>query len=65
MESANVPESLPLSNQKATILGVTIAFQVAATLSVLLRLYIRVRLMKSAWWDDLLVTLAVVSDKIS
>ena len=63
MDSTNALEDIPLSNQRSTILGVTIAFQVAATTSVFLRLYIRFRLMKSAWWDDLLVTLSVVSDQ--
>jgi hypothetical protein len=63
MDSNNAPENIPLSNQRSTILGVTIAFHVAAMLSVFLRLYFRFRLMKSAGWDDLLVTLAVVSNK--
>ncbi|KAF2091648.1 hypothetical protein K490DRAFT_14541, partial [Saccharata proteae CBS 121410] len=50
----------PLVNKKATVLALTITFQLVAWLAVLLRLFARFRLSRSAGWDDFFVVFACV-----
>ncbi|KAK8232702.1 hypothetical protein HDK77DRAFT_485118 [Phyllosticta capitalensis] len=52
---------IPLVNERATILGVSVVFAALAVSAVILRLYARFKLAHAAGWDDLLVSLAACS----
>ena len=47
-------------NYGPTILGVAIATTIVAVLCVLLRLYIRIRIIRGFWWDDGIIVVALV-----
>ncbi|PVI00608.1 hypothetical protein DM02DRAFT_562695 [Periconia macrospinosa] len=51
-------EPLPLSNQPATIYGITLTFLVVSCFFVALRLWVRFRVIHDPGWDDFLVVLA-------
>lgn len=56
--------SKPLSgdeNRDRAFLIVALLFCVSALLSVLLRLFVRIRILRSTGWDDYLISLAMVS----
>lgn len=53
-------EPIPLINEQATILGVSVVFSSLVVAAVVLRLYARFKLAHAAGWDDLLVSLAAV-----
>ncbi|KAF2662118.1 hypothetical protein K491DRAFT_686609 [Lophiostoma macrostomum CBS 122681] len=58
---ANPPdpnEPLPSSNRKATIYGVTVPLLILCWIAVFLRLWVRLRIIREAGWDDFFVALA-------
>ncbi|KAK8159713.1 hypothetical protein IWX90DRAFT_308600 [Phyllosticta citrichinensis] len=57
-------EPIPLVNQQATILGVSVVFASLAVAAVVLRLYARFKMTHAAGWDDLLVSLAAISSVV-
>ena len=56
----------PDGNQNRTgeLIGVCIGFLVVSFIVVTLRLYTRLILIKSARWDDLMITLALVCTEL-
>lgn len=57
----NLGEAEPVLNKKAAVLGIDVAFQLISWTCVLSRLYTRLAIIKSPWWDDLFVVLSAVS----
>lgn len=47
-------------NHGPAILGVAIATTIVASFCLLLRIYIRIRITRSFWWDDGLIVVALV-----
>ncbi|KAK4442804.1 hypothetical protein QBC34DRAFT_418128 [Podospora aff. communis PSN243] len=54
-------EAIPVFNQRPAAMGLTISFTVLAWLCTLFRLYVRFRIVRSPWWDDLFVMLALMA----
>jgi len=54
-------EPIPVFNQRPAALGLTISFTVLAWLCSLFRLYVRFKVVRAPWWDDLFVMLALMS----
>lgn len=54
-------EAIPVFNQQPTAMGLTISITVLAWLCSLFRLYVRFRIVRAPWWDDLFVMLALMS----
>ncbi|KAI0159273.1 hypothetical protein BJ166DRAFT_327327 [Pestalotiopsis sp. NC0098] len=57
----NLDEPTPWSNQKSTIMGLTITFMLLAWSFVCFRLWVRFRVVRSPWWDDLFVVLYLIT----
>ncbi|KAK8169894.1 hypothetical protein IWX90DRAFT_192216 [Phyllosticta citrichinensis] len=55
---------IPVTHQPATIRGTSIFLLVVAWIAVLLRLWCRFKVVRSPGWDDLIVSLALVSSTI-
>ncbi|CAI6337986.1 unnamed protein product [Periconia digitata] len=53
-------EPLPLSNQPATLYGVTLSLLVVSCVFVAIRIWVRFRVMHEPGWDDFLVVLAAI-----
>ncbi|KAH8681765.1 hypothetical protein BX600DRAFT_31080 [Xylariales sp. PMI_506] len=56
----NFGEPVPWSNKRQNILGLTITFLILSWIAVCFRLYVRFRVVRSAWWDDLFVILYLI-----
>jgi hypothetical protein len=54
-------EAIPVFNQQPIALGLTISMTVLAWLCSLFRLYVRFRIVRAPWWDDLFVMLALMA----
>ncbi|KAK3939409.1 hypothetical protein QBC46DRAFT_342628 [Diplogelasinospora grovesii] len=54
-------EPQPWANRPSTILGITITFMILSGLSVLSRLYVRFKVVRSPGWDDLFVGLYLMT----
>jgi len=54
-------EAIPVFNQRSSAMGLTVSFTVLAWLCTLFRLYVRFRIVRSPWWDDLFVMLALMA----
>lgn len=61
----NLDEPQPILNRKAAIIGIVISFMIVAWICALGRFYVRFRVIKSPWWDDLFVLLSSVSKMFS
>ncbi|KAK1838709.1 hypothetical protein CCHR01_18667 [Colletotrichum chrysophilum] len=57
----NSHEPKPLVNEKGTILGVAITFEVVAWICVAFRMYTRGMVVKALGWDDLFVVLSLLT----
>ncbi|KAI1841350.1 hypothetical protein JX265_013450 [Neoarthrinium moseri] len=60
----NLNDPIPWSNKKPTIMGLTITFLLLQILSwsfVCFRLWVRFRIVRSPWWDDLFVVLYLIT----
>lgn len=57
----NLDEPQPVLNRKEAILGIVIAFNIMTWICALGRFYVRFRVIKSPWWDDLFVLFSSVS----
>lgn len=57
----NLDEPEPVLNRKEVILGIVIAFNIVTWMCALGRFYVRFRVIKSPWWDDLFVLFSNVS----
>ncbi|KAI1080529.1 hypothetical protein F5B20DRAFT_539645 [Whalleya microplaca] len=57
----NFGEPEPISNRPETIIGVTISFLLISWACVLLRLYVRSKVVRALGWDDLCVGLSLLS----
>lgn len=53
-------EPVPWINQPSAIIGIASVLMSLSALSVLLRLYIRWKVVYALWWDDLFVGLYLV-----
>ncbi|KAK0647138.1 hypothetical protein B0T16DRAFT_376241 [Cercophora newfieldiana] len=54
-------EAIPVFNQRSSAMGLTITFTILAWLCSLFRIYVRFRIVRSPWWDDLFVMLALMA----
>ncbi|KAK3365061.1 hypothetical protein B0T24DRAFT_422036 [Lasiosphaeria ovina] len=54
-------EHVPILNRHAAALGLTITFTALAWLCSFFRLYTRLVIVKSPWWDDVFIVLALLS----
>ncbi|KAL0941911.1 uncharacterized protein CTRU02_204674 [Colletotrichum truncatum] len=58
-------EGLPFENRKGTIIGIIVPFLVLAWVSVGLRIYTRVRIVKAPGWDDIVIVIALFAGSAS
>ncbi|KAK4160532.1 hypothetical protein QBC43DRAFT_325421 [Cladorrhinum sp. PSN259] len=54
-------EYVPLFNRRGAALGITITFTVLAWLCSIFRIYMRLFVLRSAWWDDVFIALALIT----
>ncbi|KAF7522912.1 hypothetical protein G7054_g11959 [Neopestalotiopsis clavispora] len=57
----NLDEPTPWSNKKSNIMGLTITFMFLSWSFVCFRLFVRFRVVRSPWWDDLFVVLYLIT----
>lgn len=62
MTSGILPGKVPISSEhhSSAILGVCLSTIIVAVFCVSLRIYVRVRLTHSFWWDDGIIAAALV-----
>ncbi|KAI0127162.1 hypothetical protein BJ170DRAFT_595043 [Xylariales sp. AK1849] len=60
----NLDEPTPWSNKKSTLMGLPITFMILSWAFVCFRLYVRLRIVRSAWWDDLFVFLYLITGSL-
>ncbi|KAK9423793.1 hypothetical protein SUNI508_03809 [Seiridium unicorne] len=60
----NLDEPIPWSNKKSTLMGLTITFMFLSWSFVSFRLWVRFRIVKSPWWDDLFVILYLITGSL-
>lgn len=60
----NLHEAVPLANKTETVLGVIISLQILSWGCGLLRLWTRLRVIRSPGWDDLFVFLSMVRNSL-
>lgn len=56
----NTGEPIPWSNRPEALMGLIITFLSLSWLFVGFRIYVRMRIVRSPWWDDLFVALYLV-----
>jgi hypothetical protein len=60
----NSGEPMPWSNKPATLMGLIITFLTLSWIFVCFRIYVRIRIVRSPWWDDLFVALYLVGGSL-